>query len=126
MKTRILVPVLLASGLGLAACGGGSSSSDATVPADADVVVRAVDGLKWDQDTYAATAGDVLIATINDSGQPHNLHISDATNTELPVALDIPSRGSVATGTYTLSAGTYTLFCTIPGHSNMRATLDVG
>jgi plastocyanin len=126
MQIRLLAPVLLASGLGLAACGGGSSSSDATVPADADLVVTAVDGLKWDQSSYTATAGDVLVAATNDSGQPHNLHISDDSNTQLPTVLDLPSRGTVATGTFTLAAGTYTIFCSIPGHANMRATLEVG
>jgi plastocyanin len=126
MKIRLLAPVLMVSGLGLAACGGGSSSSsDATVPADADLVVTAVDGLKWDKDSYTAAAGDVLVATVNNSGQPHNLHMADASNAELPTVLDLPSRGTVATGTYTLTAGTYTIFCTIPGHANMRATLEV-
>ena len=28
-------------------------------------------------------------------------------------------------GTYDLKAGSYTLFCDIPGHTNMKATLVV-
>lgn len=125
MKIRLLAPVLLAGALGLAACGGGSSSSDATIPADAGLVVTAIDGLKWDQATYTATAGKVLIAVENSSGQPHNFHVADADGTELAKALDLPSRGTVATETLDLAAGSYTVFCSIPGHSAMRSTLEV-
>jgi uncharacterized cupredoxin-like copper-binding protein len=38
---------------------------------------------------------------------------------------DIPSRNDAVTDTVTLSAGTYTLICTIPGHANMKSTLTV-
>ena len=128
MKIRLAVPAIAAAALALAACGGGSSSdsgSTAPLPADADVVVKAVDPLAWDKKEYTATAGDVVIAVENDSSQPHNLRIVDSSDTQLPGALDIPSRGDVASETTTLVAGRYTLICTIPGHTNMKATLTV-
>lgn len=125
MRTRLLAPVIVAGALVLTACGGGSSDSGSTTPVDADVVVRAVDPLAWDAATYTATAGEVTIAAQNDSSQPHNLHVLDASNTEMGVALDIPSRGDVETATVTLAAGSYSLICTIPGHTNMKATLNV-
>jgi len=39
--------------------------------------------------------------------------------------LVIEKQGSVDAGPVTLEAGTYTLFCDVPGHSNMKATLVV-
>ncbi|MFZ4811593.1 MAG: plastocyanin/azurin family copper-binding protein [Ilumatobacteraceae bacterium] len=125
MTSRFLAPVLLAAALALSACGGGSGSSADTIPADADVTVRAIEGLKWDQEEYTATAGDVLIAAVNESSMPHNLYIVDSTGTRLPQFLDIPTRGKVQTETVKLAPGTYTLICTVPGHSNMKATLTV-
>jgi plastocyanin len=125
MRFRLVAPVLVAGALALTACGGGDSGSESTTPVDADVVVRAVDPLAWDAATYTATAGEVTIAVRNDSSQPHNLHVLDAGNTEMGVALDIPSRGDVETATVTLAAGDYTFICTIPGHTNMKSTLTV-
>ncbi|MEZ5247724.1 MAG: plastocyanin/azurin family copper-binding protein [Ilumatobacteraceae bacterium] len=120
----VLAGVVAASAVGLAACGGDDGgSSGTTLPAD--LTVRAVDGLRWDAESYTATAGDVVIAVENDSSLPHNLHIVAADGTELPQVFDIPSRGDVESGTVTLSAGAYTLICTIPGHANMRSDLTV-
>ena len=124
MRTRLLPSTLIAATFVLAACGGGSSS-DSTLPADTDVVVTAVEGLKWDASAYTAPAGQVSFAVTNKSSQPHNLHVLDASNTDLGMVLDIPSRGDTDTGSLTLQAGTYTLICTIPGHANMKATLTV-
>lgn len=127
MKIRLVVPAIAAGALVLAACGGGSSDSGSTtpLPTDADVVVKAVDPLAWDKKDYSATAGDIVIAVENDSSQPHNLRIVDSSDTQLPGALDIPSRGDVDSESVSLTAGSYTLICTIPGHTNMRATLTI-
>jgi plastocyanin len=126
MRFRLVVPVIAAGALVLAACGGGDSGSDGTTaPIDADVVVKAVDPLAWDKADYAATAGDVVIAVQNDSSQPHNLRIIGPDKAELPLELDIPSKGDVDSGTASLTPGAYTLICTIPGHANMKSTLTV-
>jgi plastocyanin len=126
MKTRAFASALLVGTFALAACGGGSSSdsgSDTTVPAD--LTVTAVDGLRWDATEYTATAGDVTIAVVNDSTLPHNLHIVAPDGTQLPEIFDIPSKGTEASDTVALTAGTYTLICTIAGHASMKATLTV-
>ena len=125
MKTRLLAPLLLAGSVALVACGGDGGSTEATIPADAGLVVNAVEGLQWDLSEYTATAGDVVVVVENTSGQPHNLHFVAADNSQLPQVLDIPQRGSIAVDTVALAAGTYTLICTIPGHANMKATLTV-
>lgn len=115
----------LVAALAVSACGGDGESSGETVPADADVVVRAVDGIRWEQSQYTAAAGDILIATVNESSLPHNLVVIDADGNQSPGKLDIPSRGDVDSGTFPLTAGTYVLQCTIPGHGAMKADLVV-
>jgi plastocyanin len=127
MKIRLIVPAIAAGALVLAACGGGSGSGSGgtSAPVNADVVVRAIDPLSWDKAAYTAKAGDDVIAAVNDSTQPHNLHIVAPDKTDLPLALDIPSKGDEKTATVTLVPGTYTIICTIPGHTNMKATLTV-
>ena len=37
----------------------------------------------------------------------------------------IGQNGAVDSGSVTLDAGTYTLLCDVPGHTNMKATLTV-
>lgn len=125
LRARALATLAFAGTLGLAACSGDASSSDATVPADADLVVTAIDGLKWDQSDYAAASGTIEVALINASSQPHNLHFIAEDGSESPTVLEIPSKGDIDVDNVTLAPGTYTLICTIPGHGNMKATLVV-
>lgn len=126
-RTLSLIPLTL---LGLAACGG-SGSSDVTAPADADVVVRAKAGIVWDQKSYTATAdaGTLVVTLINDSSQPHNLHIVDANDNDIDKAVKSPAvqqSGDSKTATFTLQPGTYRIVCKVPGHtSTMDADLVV-
>jgi len=110
--------------LSLAACGG-SDSSAPTTPINADVVVNALDGLKWDQPSYSAKAGDVVIAATNKSGLPHNVHLITPDGTLMDTSITIGSKGVTKSATFKVTAGTYTLICTVPGHSNMKAPLVV-
>ncbi len=123
MSTRVFAPLALAAAVVLASCGGGSESTGTTLPAD--VTITAVEGIAWDATDYTASAGEVTIAVANNSSLPHNLHIVDPSGTQLPDVWDIPSRGDTASDTVTLSAGVYTLICTIPGHNKMKSTLTV-
>ena len=124
MRTRLALPLAVAAALAVSACGGGSDSAT-TTPSDADVVVKAIEGILWEKDAYTAKAGEVTIEAVNDSSAPHNLHLLDIQNTDLGIKLDIPVKGRSADTTLTLKAGTYTIICTIPGHSGMKATLTV-
>jgi plastocyanin len=119
------VAIAVASAAVLASCGGGSDSGSTGTTIPADVTVVAVEGIAWDAKDYTATAGEISIAAVNRSSLPHNLHIVDPSGTQLPQVWDIPSRGDAVNDTITLSAGTYTLICTIPGHANMKSTLTV-
>lgn len=125
MKKRTFVAsvaVLLTTATGLAACGG--DDDDAAPPTDADVVVEALDGNKFDLDEYSATAGDVAIAYLGKSSINHTLLVVDADNVQIGDKLAVTS-GQTDEGTFSLAAGTYTLLCDIPGHENMKAALLV-
>jgi plastocyanin len=122
-RTLLLVPFVA---LSVAACSSDGGSSGGTAPANA-TVVTAIEGIAWDAKTYSATAvdGKVTLALKNDSSLPHNLHLLDAENVDVGVALDVQSRGAVHSLDYTLPPGTYQVICTIAGHGNMKATLTV-
>lgn len=124
MFKRLPSTLLFASVVALSACGGASSSS-ATVPADAGLVVTAVAGIAWDAKSYAAPAGDVKVALKNDSDLVHNLVLVDSAGTQLPTTIKVSAQGDVEVATIALKSGTYTVICTIPGHANMKATLTV-
>jgi plastocyanin len=122
-RTLLLVPFLA---LSVAACSSGDGATGATAPANA-TVITAIEGIAWDAKTYSATAvdGKVTLALKNDSSLPHNLHLLDAENVDVGVALDVQGRGAVHSLDYTLAPGTYQVICTIAGHGNMKATLTV-
>jgi plastocyanin len=124
----LAAPSLLAMGITLlAACGGGSGGVADTVPADADLVVKAVGTIAWDAEAYEATAtgGVVKIALVNESSLAHNLYVLDADKKANPVQLDTASKGDIDSADFTLAAGTYSIVCRVPGHGAMTATLTV-
>lgn len=112
--------------LALGACSGGGGGSSNTVPPDADVVVRAVDGIAWNQDEYTATAveGKVKIYAVNDSGVEHNLYTLEG-ETVIGDFIDLPKRGSDGALVYELAPGEYRIVCKIAGHANMDSKLVV-
>lgn len=109
------------------ACGddGNASTSTNAPTADGAVVVRALEGIRWENDAYTAEAGEVRIVLENTSSLPHNLALIDSDSTELPKVLEAISRSDTDEATVSLEPGVYSMICKIPGHSNMNATLTV-
>ena len=105
-----------------AACGGGSSTGGSSV-SGADVTVHAQDSLKFDKSDYTAKAGDLTIGYVNDGSLTHTLLVQGKDGFKLQVT----SRGDTKSGKVNLSAGSYTIFCDVPGHeaAGMKATLNV-
>ncbi len=123
---RISLAAAALAPLALGGCGGDDSgSAQVTAPANATIVVEALN-LKFDQDAYTATAGDQVIAYLGLDAQRHTLAVLDAEKTQVgeEVAVD---KGDVATIEEHLPAGEYTLICTVPGHAaaGMVAPLSV-
>ncbi len=128
MTSRLAIPFLAAAvGLfALSACGG-SSTPSGTAPPEADVVVKALDGISWNSKSYAATAtdGEVVIFGANDSSIAHNLYVVDSSDKVIGDFIDLPKRGSSGARQLELAPGTYRIVCKIPGHNNMNSTLTV-
>jgi plastocyanin len=124
-RTRAgLAGALVIGGLVLAGCGGdddGGGGSDGG--GAADVIVHGTDALKFDKSSYSARAGDVTMELTNDGNTPHTLLIDGNADFKLQVA----SKGKTDEGTVALTAGTYTIYCDVPGHrqAGMESTLVV-
>ena len=108
----------------LAGCGGGTSEPVA-VPAGTDLEVHAVPGLRWDQPSYSAPAGEIQVALVNEDTIHHMLVIIKDDTIIPGFELEVNRKGDVDSGTITLEPGSYTIFCTVPGHQTMKSTLTV-
>lgn len=127
---------------GLAACGGGDddneNTSAATAPATTtapvggggggstvDISTPAGSDLAFDQKDVSAKAGSLTIDYDNKQALQHDVKVEDSSGKELG-GTDLVSSGT-ATATVNLQPGTYTFFCSVPGHreAGMEGTLTV-
>lgn len=109
---------------------GASSSTTTAAPAGAasSLSLAADPGgaLKFTSTSLTAKAGKVTITFTNMSPVMHNLTIEQGTSG--PVAGATPTfQGGTKTLTVNLKPGTYTFFCSVPGHrdAGMKGTLTV-
>ena len=112
----------LAVALPLAACGGDDSTSSSTSsPSGNALTVHARNDLKFDATEYSAKPGKIDVTYVNDGNIGHTLLVKKVSGFKLSV-------GKQDEGSLNLKAGTYTLYCDIPGHeaAGMEATLTVG
>lgn len=122
----LILATSAATFLVLGACGGSSSSTaDYTIPADADLVVKAVPTIRWDSPTYTAPAGEIKVFLANDDNVKHILVIRQGDTVVGDLELEVIKKGSFDEGTITLEPGEYSVYCIIPGHGNMDSTLTV-
>ena len=141
---------LAALAVGVAACGSSSKSSSTTSSAAASsgststsssggasasgggggsTLTESADPsgqLKFTKDSLSAKAGKVTIHFANMSSLPHNMTIQQGTNGKTIGATPTFS-GSTKTLTVNLKPGTYTFYCSVPGHrqAGMHGTLTV-
>ena len=114
----------------LAACGGGDDGdgggggeepTGATEPAGATFEVTAAE-FTFTPATLSTTADTATTVKLTNSGTiEHDLTIDEA---NLKIAVGATE---AAEGTFTLGAGTYTFYCSVPGHreAGMEGTLTV-
>jgi plastocyanin len=119
-----LVSCALVASVALVGCGGGGDSEPAP-SVEADLVVTAVPTIRWDADAYTASAGEVTVALRNEDSVRHTLVVLKDKDVVGDLELAVNRRGDVDTGSITLEAGTYRIFCTVPGHQNMNSELVV-
>jgi plastocyanin len=82
--------------------------------------------LAYDKKTLSAKAGKVTITMANMSSLGHNITIQQGTNGSVLGATPT-FMGGTKSVTVNLKAGTYTFFCSVPGHraGGMMGTLTV-
>lgn len=99
-------------------CGNGDEAERSN-----DLVIEAGD-LYYEPDAFAASAGEVSFSMENVGAVEHDLVIEELGDTEIIGLIDPGETGS---GSISLDAGTYTLYCNVVGHreAGMEATLDV-
>ena len=120
-RSRVVsVTMVAAIALTLAGCG-----DDAPAPAGADggsgLEVEAGD-LYFEPERLTAEAGEIEFTLVNVGGTEHDLVIEEAGDAVVAHA----EGGETATGTIDLDPGTYTYYCSIPGHRQaMEGTLEV-
>jgi plastocyanin len=128
-KRLTLIGALVITGAVLAGCGGddddgggdGLSTGSGDGGGGGTVTVVAQDSLRFDRDDYTASAGDVTIEYENAGNLTHTLLIDGVDDFKLTVT----SSGDTDEGTVELEPGDYRIFCDIPGHETMEATLTV-
>lgn len=112
-RTALLAAVPLA----LAACSGGGGD------APSDISLVGTNGLAFEPAELSASAGTVQIELTAEDDSEHTVVVEELDD-ELVAAAD---GGETASGEVELAAGTYTLYCDVPGHrqAGMEATLTV-
>jgi plastocyanin len=155
-KTSMLTLAVAAVALGLSACGGSSGSSSSSTPAPAassttstassapatstaassgapsaasssiSVAADPSGALKFTKSTLTAKAGTVTISFTNSSPLAHNLTVQQGTSGTV-IGATPTFMGGTKTVKLTLKAGTYTYYCSVPGHraAGMQGTLTV-
>ena len=115
----------VAAAIALSACGGTTTSTPQTLPANVALTVRAIHGLHFDKNTYEATAGDIVVGYVNDDTIQHSLIVVKDGTKVADFALAVHQKSDVDSGTVNLPAGNYVIMCSVPGHQNMKADLTV-
>ncbi len=141
MKKASALLALAAASVALVACGGGSSDTTgggatggggggttATVAKGSTVklTANANNQLSYDQKTLTAKAGTVSIDFDNPASIQHDVAVEDSGGKVLGTS-DLVSQGKVNLTIGDLKPGSYTFFCTVPGHrdAGMEGTLTV-
>lgn len=109
------------AGAGGGEAGGGSGGASSTVEIEADPGGQ----LAYTAKTVTAKAGKVTIDFKNPQPLAHDVAIEDA-NGKTIGQTELVTEGSSST-VVTLKPGTYTFYCTVPGHreAGMEGTLTV-
>lgn len=131
----VLVSVVLA--LFAAGCGGGDEGAEPQQPAATETAATETEmggttlqlaadaggAFKFDQDALEAPAGMIMIELTNDASIPHNVAVEGNGVDEESETVT----GSNTTLMVQLDPGTYTFYCSVPGHreGGMEGTLTV-
>lgn len=147
MKKAVAVSALALASIALVACGssnpttttttptgggaaaGGTAGAAAGAPKSSETLKLSTDPggqLKYTTDTLTAKAGNVTIDLDNTQALQHDVAVEDSSGTVLGKS-DLVAQGAASVTLDNLKPGTYTYFCTVPGHrqAGMQGTLTV-
>ncbi|MGZ4178077.1 MAG: plastocyanin/azurin family copper-binding protein [Solirubrobacteraceae bacterium] len=115
-----------AAGTGTSAGATSSSAAAGGGSGNLTIAANASGQLAYDKKTLSAKAGKVTITMTNMSPLGHNITIQQGSNGSVLGATPTFQGGSKSV-TLNLKAGTYTFFCSVPGHraGGMVGTLTV-
>ena len=140
-KASVLLVAIALAVFGLAACGddddddGGDETTAAETTATdtaaggagggGAVQITTSEGISYDQQSVQAPAGSITVSYDNQADIPHDVTVEDQSGQELG-ATDVIT-ASTAETTVDLQPGTYTFYCSVPGHreQGMEGTLTV-
>ena len=128
-KLFAIVALLVFASLAMVACGGSGDSAstpaaaDTATSAEADVVVTSTE-FAFDPASLNFTADTAtVVELVNNGNIEHDFVIEGYESDKLAA-----TPGQSATGSFTLPAGSYKFYCSIPGHeaAGMAGTIEVG
>ena len=146
MRRTLTLAALFVLPLGSIACGGDDDDasgtpgddSETTQPSDTEDTTEGTEApaggggsevtfvaqdIQWTEDSYSAAAGEVTFVLENADSIRHTLVVDGVD--EDTFKLEVASEGDTDEGSVELEAGDYEVFCDVPGHTAMRATLTV-
>jgi len=147
MKKVLALFTLVIAAVALVACGGSDDNSTSTTSAPANNAPASNGGgggggggaastvklsadpsgaLKYDTDSLSAKAGSVTIDFDNPAAISHDVSVQDSSGKDLGTS-DLIAQSKTTLDLSNLKPGTYTYFCTVPGHeeAGMKGTLTV-
>ena len=96
-------------------------------PAHVEVTAEDKEGFRFVLSRSSVPAGKTILEFVNHGQDEHNLNASEGSEGEVVGSLaNTPANGHLSL-TVELKPGSYTLFCSLPGHAakGMKATLTV-
>lgn len=105
----------------LAACGGSSSSQPS-----GSIQVTMTE-FKFDPSSITHAGGNIVFWLVNSGSTQHDMAIQDSTGKTIATSELVSAGDTQEFDVKGIAAGTYTFFCTQPGHeaSGMKGTLTV-
>ena len=109
----------------LAGCGGSGGSGGSAAPAGSIQVTMTE--FKFTPSTISHGSGNLVFWLINSGTTQHDMSIRDASGNAIATSELVSAGDTQEFDVSNISAGTYTFFCTQPGHeaSGMKGTLTV-
>jgi plastocyanin len=108
----------------LAACGGSGGGGSAQPPGSIQVTMTE---FKFDPSTITHASGNVVFWLVNSGTTQHDMAIRDSSGKTIATSELVSAGDTLEFDVNAIAAGTYTFFCTQPGHegSGMKGTLTV-